>query len=235
MASKNKGSDKFYRNYSYQDVLEAFNFPESEGYSFGLSDVYKKLITQNRFNPWLYRIKNGSRTESETASDLLPDIVSAYQQEKERLMPLVEEMEVAFSDYNIISKTEKEECLDHNELRKKVIFKLLDKQTLIPDDFSHLEPKELVDKIIEVGGLTKFIEKHFSDLAKEDKKFQKRHSEAIAEAIISNIHFDAKKEKKEEKIHKHTKPRHRKRKFTTRKKREIVTHLKAKPSQGRSR
>ncbi|MEQ9116227.1 MAG: hypothetical protein RLN62_05480 [Rickettsiales bacterium] len=206
-----KGSDRFYMDITYQDVWETFNLPEGKT---SIQDVYNALVKQNRFNPWLYRIKHGNQNESRTASDLMPKEVDTYLHEKKRIMPLVEEMDVDPSDYKILSKSEKEKARDHNEIRKKVIHKILKKHSLIPDEFDQFSPEQLVDEIIKEKGLDDFIEKHFSDLSK-DKIFKRKHSDTIANAIIESMqHEDPKKSEKKSTRDRRKQPKSRRRRTT---------------------
>lgn len=158
LPEKSLKKEKFILDIPESLIKEALNIPEDKPLK-GLEEIYSILVIQQKINPWLQAIKDGNRSTSRVASGVLPEIVRKYQVEKQKLIPLVEEIGLLPKDYQKLTPEEKYEAKDHNELRKKIIVKILKEQSLIPKEFSNVSADKLINAIIDSGGLQAFAKK----------------------------------------------------------------------------
>lgn len=163
----------------YNLIEEALNLPH--GNVAPLDKIYEVLVHQGRVNPYLEQIKHGMQSPSTIVSGHLPRIVNTYIKEKERIMPLVLEVDLSPKDFAKLTEAEQKSAKDHNDLRKTCMVRVLKEKAVIPDEFMKLTPNKLIDVIINVGGLKPFAAKYHVALSKGEEQ-----AAAIAKNVFSN-------------------------------------------------
>ncbi len=177
-----QADDIFYLGIPYWEANEALNLPEEHRLS-GLREVFEILLERKQINTWLLGIKEGRQSPSRLASGEFPKIVDAYRREKARIANLVKDLDIKQEDINSLEQNVKDTCKDRNDLLKHCIINKLRKKSLIPFDLATMGKEALINKIIDMGGLEKFVQHYGLKISEEQKEEAIKYAGALNEEI----------------------------------------------------